>query len=96
MTDQFEKIGPLNRVASRQHKHWNLQGRDLVDQMFALIRAQFHGIAVRLGGCAAMYTGEIASLGHFPDGDEWPFVEVGRVDLRVHEPIRQRATCRTQ
>ena len=90
MADQFKKIGSLNRVASRQHKDRNLQGRDLVDQMFALIRAEFHGAAIRLGGCAAVHTGQVAGLGHFPDGDEWPFVEVDRVDLRVHEPMRQR------
>ena len=92
MSDQFKKIRPFNRVASRQHKDRNLQGRDLVDQMFALIRAQFHGAAVRLSGCAAVHTGEVACLGHFPDGDEWPFVEVGRVDLRVHESMRQPET----
>ena len=96
MADQLEKIGPLNRVASCQHKDWNLQGRDLVDQMLTLVRAEFHGIAVRLGGCAAMHTGQIASLSHFPDGNEWPFVEVDRVDLRVHEPIRQPHVCLTQ
>ncbi len=40
MTDQLEKIGPLDRIASRQHEHWNLQCRDLVDQMLTLIRAR--------------------------------------------------------
>ena len=90
MSDQFKKVRPLNRVSPRQHKDWNLQCRDLVDQMFALVRAQFHGATFRLSGCAAVYTGEVACLGHFPDGDEWPFIEVGRVDLRVHELMRQR------
>ena len=89
MADELEKIGSLNRVASCQHKDWNLQGRDLVDQMFTLIRAQLHGIAVRLGGCAAVHTGQIAGLSHFPDGDEWAVVKVDRVDLRGHDPIRQ-------
>jgi hypothetical protein len=35
-----------------------------------------------------METGKVACLGYFPDGDEWPFVEVNRVDLRVHEPMK--------
>jgi len=89
MANQLEKVGSLNRVASCQHKDWDLQGRDLVDQVFTLIYAQLHGIPIRLGGCAAVYTGQIAGLSHFPDGDEWPFVKVDRVDLRVHESIRQ-------
>jgi hypothetical protein len=58
--------------------------------MLALIRAQFHGTAIWLGRRAAVDTGKIACLGHFPDGDERPFVEVGGVDLRVHEPMRIR------
>jgi hypothetical protein len=37
MADQLEKIRSLNRVASCQHEDWNLQGRDLVNQMFTLI-----------------------------------------------------------
>ncbi len=90
VADQFEKVGPLNRVASCQYEDWNLQSRDLVDQLFTLIRAEFHRIAVRLGRCAAVHAGEIACLGHFPDGDERPFIEVSCVDLRVHEPISAR------
>lgn len=89
MADQFKKVRSLNWVAPSQHENWNLQRRDLFDQLFALIRTEFHGTPGRLGGSAAMYAGEVACLGHFPDGDEWPFVEVDRVDLRVHELIRQ-------
>src|SRR6185437_6286454 len=58
--------------------------------MLALIRGQFQGTAIWLGRCAAVDTGEIVSLRHFPDGDERTFVEVGGVDLRVHEPMRMR------
>jgi hypothetical protein len=64
--------------------------------MFTLIGAQLQRIAVWLCGCAAVDAGEIACLGHFPDGNEWPFVEVGRVDLRIHEPIRQPLATSTQ
>jgi hypothetical protein len=91
-----KRSGSLNRIASSQHKDWNLQDRDLVDQTFALIRAQLHGIAVRLGGCATVHTGQITGLSHFPDGDEWLFVKVDRVDLRVHESIRQPHAGLTQ
>ena len=56
--------------------------------------AEFRGAAVRLGGCAAVHAGEVAGLGDFPDGDEWPFIEVGRVDLRVHEPMKRPETGR--
>ena len=90
MRDQFEKVGPLNGVATRQHKDRDLQGCDFIDQMFALIRAQLHGTAVWLSGCAAMDARKVACLGHFPDGDEWPFVEVGGVDLRVHATYETR------
>jgi hypothetical protein len=37
-----------------------------------------------------MHTGEVAGLGYFPDGDEWALVEINRIDLRVHGPMRLR------
>ena len=37
-----------------------------------------------------MYTGEIASLRHLPDGNERLLVEIDRVDLRIHDLIRLR------
>ncbi len=95
MTDQLEKVRPFNWVASRQHENWNLQGGDLVDQLFAFIGAEFHGVPIGLRRSAAMDAGKVACLGHFPDGDEWPFVKVDRVDLGVHELIRQRYSCWT-
>jgi hypothetical protein len=94
MSDKFKKVRPFDWVASRQHKDRDLQACDLFDQMLALVCAEFHGAAVRLGGCATVHTGEVACLGHFPYGDEWSFVEVCRVDLRVHEPMRQPETGR--
>ncbi len=94
MSNEFKKVGPFNRVTSRQHKYRNVHGRDLVDQIFALIRGQFHGATVRLSGCATVHTGEITCLGHLPDCNEGTFIEVGRVDLRVHEPMRQPETGR--
>ena len=91
MVDQVKKIRPLDRVSSCQHKDWYLQGRNLIYEMFAFISAKFKWISIRLGGSAAMHTREVASLGHFPDGDEWTFVEVDGVDLRIHRFIRQLA-----
>jgi len=41
-------------------------------------------------------TSEVARLGHFPDGDEWPFVKVDRVDLRVHALMRPRLNKQAQ
>ena len=96
MTDQLEKIRPLDWIASGQHENWNLQCCDLVDQMLTLVRVEFHGIPVRLGGSAAVDTSEVARLGHFPDGDEWPFAKVDRVDLRVHALMRPRLNRRAQ
>ena len=37
-----------------------------------------------------MHTGEVTGLGHIPDGDEWALVEINRIDLRVHGPMRLR------
>lgn len=37
-----------------------------------------------------MHTGEVAGLSYLPDDDEWTFIEINRIDLRVHEPIRLR------
>jgi hypothetical protein len=89
MADQLEQIGPFDRVASREHKNWNLQGRNLIDQVLALSGAEFHGVAIRLGGGAAMYTRQVTGLRNFPDGNERAFVEVDRIDLRVHGPMRR-------
>ena len=36
-----------------------------------------------------MHTRQVAGLRHFPDGDEWALVEINRIDLRVHGPIRR-------
>jgi hypothetical protein len=36
-----------------------------------------------------MDAGEVARLSDFPNGDEWTFIEIDRVDLRVHESMRQ-------
>jgi hypothetical protein len=85
---QLEQIWPFDRVASREHKNWNLQGRNLIDQALALSGAEFHWVAIRLGGGAAMHTRQVAGLCHFPDGNEWAFVEVDRIDLRVHGLMR--------
>jgi len=91
MADQVKKIRPLDRVPSCQHEDRYLQGRNLIYEMFAFIGTEFEWISIRLGGSAAMHTREVASLGHFPDGDEWAFVEVDGVDLRIHRFIRQLA-----
>lgn len=98
MANQFEEIRPLYRIAAGQNEDWNFQGRDLIDQMFALIGAQFQRIAIRLRRCAAVNASQIACLGHFPDGNEGPFVEIGCVDLRVHGLMRHfsRARCSDQ
>lgn len=88
MANQIEEIRPLDRIPAGQHKGRDFERRDLVDQMFAFIGAQFQRIAIRLRGCAAVDASEIARLGYFPDGNEWPFVEVRRVDLRVHVSMK--------
>ena len=90
MADQLEQVWPLDPVASRKHKRWSLQRCDLVNLILSLIGAEFHGMPIWLCRGAAMDTGEVAGLGHFPDGDEGSFVEINRIDLRVHGPIRLR------
>jgi len=96
MANQFEEIRPLDRIAAGQHKDRDFERRDLVNQTLAFFGAQFQRIAVRLCGCAAVDAGEIACLGYFPDRNEWPFVEVDRVDLRIHESIRSPHAGLTQ
>jgi hypothetical protein len=90
MADQLEQIWPFDWVASREHKNWNLQGCNLIDQALALICAEFHWVAIGLRGGAAMHTRQIAGLRHFPDGNERAFVEINRIDLRVHDLMRLR------
>jgi hypothetical protein len=54
-------------LATGEHKDWNLQGRDLVDQMLTLLRAEFYRVTFRLSGSTAMDTCEIAGLRNLPD-----------------------------
>jgi hypothetical protein len=37
-----------------------------------------------------MHTGEVAGLSYLPDGDEWMFIEINRIDLRIHGSIGLR------
>src|ERR1035441_3621717 len=89
MTDQLKQIRPLYRVPSGKYKDGNPQSSDLVDQLFAFIRAEFHGVPVRLCGGATVHAGQVAGLSYFPNGDERAFVKIDCIDLRVHESIRQ-------
>lgn len=89
MADQLKQIGPLDWVTSSQDENGDLQSRNLIDQMSAFICAEFQWIAIRLSRGAAMDAGEVTGLSHFPDGDEGAFVEIDRVDLRVHRSMRQ-------
>jgi hypothetical protein len=84
MTDQLKQIGALDWVTASQYKNGGPQSRNLIDQMFTLFRTEFHWIAIRLRGRAAMDAGKVAGLSDFPNGDEWTFIEIDRVDLRVH------------
>jgi len=37
-----------------------------------------------------VYASKVAGLGHFPDGNEGTFIEIDRIDLRIHVLIRLR------
>jgi hypothetical protein len=73
------------RIAPGEHEDRHAHGGDLLDQILAFRRSQFHRMPVGLGRCAAMHAGQIAGLGHLPDGDERPLVEVDRVQSQVHD-----------
>jgi len=90
MADQLKQIGPFDGVASCEYKNRNVQGRNLIDQALALIRAELHWVAIWLGGGATMHTRQVAGLCHFPNSNERAFVEVDRIDLQVHGPMRRR------
>jgi hypothetical protein len=89
MTDQLKQIGAFDWVTPSQHKNGDPQSGNLIDQMFPLFRTEFHWIAIRLRRGSAMDAGEVARLSDFPNGDEWTFIEIDRVDLLVHESMRQ-------
>jgi hypothetical protein len=84
VADQLEEVRAFDWVTPSQHKNGDLQSRNLIDQMFTLFRTEFHWIAIRLRRRAAMDAGEVAGLSDFPNGDEWTFIKIDRVDLRVH------------
>jgi hypothetical protein len=84
VADQLEEVRAFDWVTPSQHKNGDLQSRNLIDQMFALFRTEFHWIAIRLRRRAAMDAGKVAGLSDFPNGDEWTFIEIDRVDLRGH------------
>jgi hypothetical protein len=45
-------------------------------------------MAIRLRGGAAMNTSQIAGLCDFPYRDEWAFVEIDRMNKRIHDPMK--------
>src|ERR1035437_7153118 len=88
MTDQFKEIGPLQRIASSEHKDRNLQVGNLVNQMLPFCSGEFHRMAIRLRVSAAMNTSQIAGLRDLPDRNEWAFVEIDRIDERIHDAMK--------
>ena len=88
MTDQLKEIGPLQRIASGEHKDRNLQVGNLVNQMLPFCSGEFHRMAIRLRGSAAMNTSQIAGLRDLPDRNKWAFVEIDRIDERIHDPMK--------
>src|ERR1035437_9157122 len=88
MTDQFKEIRPLQRIAPGEHKDRNLQVGNLVNQMLPFCSGEFHRMAVRLRGGAAMNPSQTAGLRHLPDSNEWAFVEIDRMDERIHDPMK--------
>jgi hypothetical protein len=96
MADQLEQVRPLDRVASSENKYRDSQCGNLVDQALSLGRAEFHGMSIRLRRSSAMDARQVAGLRNFPNGDEWALIEIDRIDLRVHSPIRLREALPAQ
>jgi hypothetical protein len=84
MGDQFEQIRPFDGVTASENEDGNFEVGDLIDELLAFLGREFHGVALRLRGGAAMHAGQIAGLGDFPDGDERALVEIDGVNERVH------------
>ena len=76
VADQVEQVGPLERVAAGEHHQGLAERADLVQQAIALFGGQFAGAAFRLRRGAAMYAGQVAGLGGFPDHQHRGLVEV--------------------
>ena len=62
-----EQVGPLQRIAAREHHQRVPEALDLVQQGEPFLGGQLVRVALRLGGSAAVYTGEIARLCSLPD-----------------------------
>jgi hypothetical protein len=45
-------------------------------------------MAIWLRGSAAMNTSQVAGLRDLPDRNEWAFVEIDRIDERIHDPMK--------
>lgn len=94
MSDQFEQVRTLDGITARENKHRDSHSGDLIDQAFALFRREFLRVSIRLCGRAAVNTGQVTRLSHFPDSKEGPLVEVDGADLflglRVHTSIETR------
>ena len=76
VADQVVEVGPLERIAAGEHHQGLAEGADLVEQAIALLGRQFFRVALGLGRGAAMYAGEVAGLGHFPDHQHRGLIEV--------------------
>ncbi len=87
MLNELEDVWALERVAAGEDEERYLKLGNLIDEIAGLGSAELAGVSEGLGGGAAVLTGEIASLGGFPDGKKGRaiVVERGHCLADVHE-----------
>ena len=86
--DEFKQVRTLDRIATGEHENRHFHGRNLIDEVLALVGGQFHGMAQRLRSRPAMHASQVAGLRHFPNGEKRLLVEIDGLNLRIHDSIR--------
>ena len=69
----------LQRIAAGKHHQRVAEALHLIQQSKTLLSGQLSGVAVGLGGCAAVYTRQIAGLRGFPNNQQGRLVEIHHV-----------------
>ena len=78
VADQVEQVGPLQRIAAREHHQRLAERADFVQQAVSLFGGQLVRVPLGLGRGPAMHARQVAGLGHFPDHQHRGLIEVHR------------------
>ena len=80
--DDGIQVGPLERIASREHEERHAHGGYLVDKIKSLGAGELQRMALRLSAGSAMHAAQVAALGHLPDDQQGTVLKIAGLEWR--------------